>query len=269
LNDLDKLLKWAMLLSIITIVYNFAEGIVSIFFGAKDETLALLGFGIDSIVEVVSGIGILHMLLRMSVRSRRPAEVDGKYSKVESRDKPAYSSESVDSRQSRGSSKKADVVNDQTGRFEKTALSITGYGFYILTLGLIAGSIFNLIENAKPNTTLAGIVISSISILTMYWLMKSKLSIGRKLKSDAVIADANCTKTCFYLSFILLAANLLYEIFGIGFVDVLGTLGIAYYAFKEGKESLEKVKTGSLLCCDNEESETGLKKVNTIFKQKN
>ena len=90
--------------------------------------------------------------------------------------------------------------------------------------------------------------------MTMYWLMKSKLSVGRQLKSDAIIADANCTKTCFYLSFILLAASLIYELFGIGFVDILGTLGIAYYAYKEGKESLEKAKTGRLACCDECES---------------
>jgi divalent metal cation (Fe/Co/Zn/Cd) transporter len=137
-------------------------------------------------------------------------------------------------------------------KFEKTALKITGYSFYLLTIGLIAASTLNLINGAKPHSTLAGIIISSISIVTMYWLMKSKLSVGRQLKSDAIIADANCTKTCFYLSFILLAASLLYELFGIGFVDILGSLGIAYYAFKEGKESLDKAKTGSLTCCDDD-----------------
>jgi divalent metal cation (Fe/Co/Zn/Cd) transporter len=219
-NNTSKLLKWALLLSIFTIIYNFAEGIVSVFFGAKDETLALLGFGIDSFVEVVSGIGILHMVLRM------------KYSKVVTQDK-----------------------------FEKTALRITGYSFYLLTIGLIAASAINLINGAKPHTTFAGIIISLISILTMYWLMKFKLSIGKQLKSDAIIADANCTKTCFYLSFILLTASLLYELFGIGFIDILGSLGIAYYAFKEGKESIEKAKTGSLVCCDDDECESDVKEI--------
>ena len=214
-NNTNKLLKWALLLSIFTILYNLAEGIISVFFGAKDETLALLGFGIDSFVEVISGIGILHMVLRM------------KYSKVVTQDK-----------------------------FEKTALRITGYSFYLLTIGLIAASVINIIEGTKPHTTFAGIIISLISILTMYWLMKSKLNLGRRLNSDAIIADADCTKTCFYLSFILLAASLLYELFGIGFIDILGSLGIAYYAFKEGKESLEKVKTGSLACCCDVECET-------------
>jgi divalent metal cation (Fe/Co/Zn/Cd) transporter len=220
MNNKHKLITWALMLSIITIVYNFGEGIISVFFGAKDETLTLLGFGVDSFVEVISGIGILHMVLRM------------KYSKSSTRDK-----------------------------FEKTALRITGYGFYLLTLGLIIGSVTNLIIGAKPQTTSAGIIISVISILTMYWLMRSKLDVGNKLKSDAIIADAHCTKTCFYLSFILLGASVVYELAGIGFIDILGSLGIAYYSLKEGKESLEKAKTGALACCEDEVCE---EKVNVL-----
>lgn len=208
---MNNLIKKAIILSLITIFYNIAEGLISIYFGAGDETLALLGFGIDSFVEVISGIGIAHMIFRM------------KYAKVQSRDE-----------------------------FEKTALKVTGTAFYLLTAGLIVGSVLNIINNVKPNTTIPGIIIAAISIATMYWLMTSKLKVGRDLKSDAIIADANCTKTCFYLSFILLAASGLYELFHIAYFDILGSLGIAYFAFKEGRESFEKVKSGNLLCnCDD------------------
>ena len=136
--------------------------------------------------------------------------------------------------------------------FEKTALKVTGTAFYLLTVGLIVGSILNIIYNVKPETTLPGIIIGVISILTMYWLMKSKLKIGKELNSDAIIADANCTKTCFYLSFILLISSGLYELFNISYFDILGSLGIAYFAFKEGREAFEKVRSGNLLCnCDD------------------
>ena len=209
---MNSLIKKAFLLSLITIFYNLAEGIISVYFGAGDETLALLGFGVDSFVEVISGIGIAHMILRM------------KYSKVETRDE-----------------------------FEKTALRITGSVFYILVLGLIVGSILNIINDAKPSTTIPGMIIAVISIATMYWLMTSKLKVGKALNSDAIIADANCTKTCFYLSFILLASSGLYELFGIAYFDILGSLGIAYFAFKEGREAFEKVKSGNLMCnCDDD-----------------
>src|SRR4030067_1696155 len=57
--------KRASLLAEITIFYNLIEGIVSVFFGVADETLSLFGFGIDSFVEVLSGIGIWNMVRRM------------------------------------------------------------------------------------------------------------------------------------------------------------------------------------------------------------
>ena len=49
----EKPLKVALVLSIVTIVYNIVEGIISVIFGLNDQTLALLGFGIDSFVEVI------------------------------------------------------------------------------------------------------------------------------------------------------------------------------------------------------------------------
>jgi len=212
---MNKLLRTAFILSLITIFYNIMEGLISVYFGAGDETLALFGFGADSFVEVISGIGIAHMIFRM------------KYSKVQTRD-----------------------------AFEKTALKITGTVFFILTAGLVLGSVLNFINDVKPATTIPGIVIAVISIATMYWLMTTKLNVGKSLKSDAIIADANCTKTCFYLSFILLASSGLYELFNIAYIDIIGSLGIAYFAFSEGREAFEKVRSGNLACNCEDDCET-------------
>jgi divalent metal cation (Fe/Co/Zn/Cd) transporter len=181
--------------------------LVSVYFGSSDDTLVLLGFGIDSFVEVISGIGILHMVLRMQ------------RSKTENFD-----------------------------TFERLALRITGVSFILLAIGLIAGSILNVINKSKPETTLAGIIIASVSILTMYFLMNYKLKTGKALNSEAIIADAHCTKTCLYLSFILLISSILYELFKISYIDIAGSLGIAWYAFSEGRESLEKAKKNQLSC---------------------
>lgn len=92
-----------------------------------------------------------------------------------------------------------------------------------------------------------GIVISLIS-LTMSGLIMAKRSVGKRLNSEAILADANCTKTCLMLSIILLAASALYELTHIGYIDAAGTLGIAWYAFKEGREAMEKSK-GKVCCC--------------------
>ena len=83
----------------------------------------------------------------------------------------------------------------------------------------------------------------------MVFLMQFKLNVGKKLKSDAIIADTHCTKTCVYLSIVLLVSSVLFQIFRIGYIDSIGSLGIAYYAFREGKQSMDKSK-GKECCCD-------------------
>jgi divalent metal cation (Fe/Co/Zn/Cd) transporter len=207
---MSKLLGYAFALSLITIIYNIIEGSVCTYFGSSDETLALFGFGVDSFVEVLSGVGIAHMILRM---------------------------------------KKQDVSSHDS--FEVTALKITGVAFYLLVLGLVVGAIISIIYQSKPETTKVGIIISVISIFTMYVLFKEKTKVGKQLQSDPIISDANCTKTCFYLSFILLGSSLIYTFFKIPFIDAIGSLGIAWYAYREGKEAFEKAKTRKLGCDDD------------------
>ena len=209
LESKQRLLHVALWLAIITIVYNVAEGLISIYFGISDETLSLLGFGTDSLVEVISGIGILHMVIKL----RKTGD-------------------------------------DSRDLFERRALRITGTAFMILSAGLILGSVINIIGNYAPTTTVPGVIISFLSILTMYFLMKYKLDIGRKLKSEAIIADAYCTRTCFYLSIILLVSSILYEFFRISYIDVAGSIGIAYFAFREGLESFRKAQ-GLNCSCEN------------------
>jgi divalent metal cation (Fe/Co/Zn/Cd) transporter len=135
--------------------------------------------------------------------------------------------------------------------FEKTALKITGISFYMLTAGLLITLIYNFFTGHKPETAEWGIIISIISIFAMIILMVMKLNAGRKLESDAIIADAHCTKTCLYLSIILLASSILFEIFKIGYIDLIGALGMAYYSFREGREAMEKSEGKE--CCDCKE----------------
>lgn len=60
-----KLYQKAYHLSLFTIGYNLVEGLVSMLLGYEDETLALFGFGVDSFIEVMSGLGIAIMILRI------------------------------------------------------------------------------------------------------------------------------------------------------------------------------------------------------------
>jgi divalent metal cation (Fe/Co/Zn/Cd) transporter len=207
----SRFYRIAFCLAVFTILYNIIEGLVSIYFGYQDKTLALFGFGADSFIEVLSGFGIAHMVLRIQ-------------------------------------------KNPESSRddFERTALRITGYAFYMLTVGLAGTSLYNLITGRTPETTLWGIIIALISIAVMWVLVFWKRKIGRQLNSAAILADAECTKICMYMSLVLLVSSGVYELTQFALVDVLGTLGLAYLSFKEGRECFEKAK-GKMHChCDED-----------------
>lgn len=204
-----QLFKFAFGLAVFTIIYNLGEGLISTFFGYEDESLTLFGFGTDSFIEVVSGLGIAHMVSRIQ---RNPAS---------NRDD-----------------------------FERLALRITGFSFYTLVAGLLASSIYSILTRHNPTTTFWGIVISLASIAVMWALMLGKIQIGRRLNSDAILADANCTRVCIYMSVILLISSGIYEFTKIPFIDSIGTLGLAWFSFKEGKECFEKAKSNKH-CCEH------------------
>jgi len=133
--------------------------------------------------------------------------------------------------------------------FEGLALKMTGAGFYLLTAGLVITSVLSLLNRQRPSTTLGGIIISLISLSVMIFLYFAKLKTGRELNSAAIIADANCTKTCIYMSVVLLVSSLTFALTGFALLDVLGALGIAWFAFSEGREAFEKARGINEDCC--------------------
>ena len=169
--------------------------------GYEDETLSLFGFGADSFIEVISGIGIAMMIIRIKQNTESPKS-----------------------------------------NFEITALKITGTAFYLLATGLTAGIVLNIVNHKEPETTLWGVIISLISIAVMVWLMNAKKSVGRKLHSEPIIADANCTKICVYMSLVLLVSSLFYELTGFAYADAIGALSLTYFSISEGKEAFERGK---------------------------
>jgi divalent metal cation (Fe/Co/Zn/Cd) transporter len=202
-----SLYAFASVLALITIAYNVVEGVVSVFFGLEDGSMALFGFGVDSFVEVISGVGIWHMVRR--IRNNGTENLD---------------------------------------HFEQKALKITGTGFYVLFIGLMITSAVDLYRGHKPETTFWGIVVSVISIATMWLLIHYKVKVGKQLNSEAILSDAACTRACLQLSIVLLIASVGYELTHIGGIDSVGTIVIAGFCFREGKEALEKAKAKSFAC---------------------
>lgn len=209
----NKHWQTALLLGFFTVFYNLVEGLVSVYFGVSDETIALFGFGVDSFIEVLSGIGIIAMILRIRQNPDAPRS-----------------------------------------QFEQTALRITGTAFFILAAGLILTIVVNLVTGHKPETTVPGAIISTISIAVMLWLVAAKRKVGRALNSAPILADANCTMTCVYMSFVLLTASLVYHLTGFGFVDSLGAAGLVYFSYNEGREAFEKA-AGTECACESDSRE--------------
>ena len=197
-----RLYNIAYWLAIFTIVYNLAEGVVATWLGYEDETLALFGFGVDSFIEMISGMGIVYMITR--IRKNPESHRSG---------------------------------------FEKTALRVTGFSFYFLVAGLSTSGLLTIYMGHQPTTTFWGVIISSISIVVMMGLIYGKIKTGKELHSDAILADANCTKVCIYMSCVLLASSAIYEVTGFAYADAIGTLGLAWFSFKEGQECFEKART--------------------------
>jgi len=208
--NINRYWTYALWLALFTIFYNLAEGLISIFFGISDEALTLFGFGVDSFIEVMSGIGILAMVIRIRQNPDAPRS-----------------------------------------QFERTALRVTGTAFYLLVVGLAITAVYNTVVGHKPETTLPGLVISVISIAIMWALVAGKRKVGRTLNSQPILSDANCTMVCIYMSVVLLASSLIYELTGFGFVDSIGALGLIWFSYNEGKEAFEKAAGMECDCEDD------------------
>lgn len=203
-----KAYKTAFALALFTVLYNLLEGVVSTMLGYNDESLALFGFGADSFIETISGLGILHMVSRIQ-------------------------------------------TNPQSKRdnYERRALKITGFSFYALVVVLVITAIYNMISNREPETTFWGLVISLISIAIMWALVLAKTRVGKQLGSEAILADAECTRVCIYMSLVLLASSGLYHFANLPYTDSVGALLLAWLSFREGKECFQKANSDTLCSC--------------------
>jgi divalent metal cation (Fe/Co/Zn/Cd) transporter len=211
-GEQKKLYALAMYLSLFTIVYNIAEGVISTLVGYSDESLTLFGFGVDSFIETISGIGIAAMIIRI-----------------------------------------ANNPQSSKSPFEITALKITGWSFYILSVGLVLSAVITVVQAQQPESTFWGVVISLVSIMCMIALIYYKRKVGHQLNSKAIIADAQCNIVCVYMSLTLLASSFLYEAFSLPYVDAAGAMGLVYFSVREGRECFEKAESLNDTCnCDHD-----------------
>ena len=195
----------ALWLSYFTVVYNVFEGVASVVVGALAGSVALLGFGLDSFVESLSGSVMIWRF--------RPH---------------------------------AHLTPHEAEQREQRALKLVGYTFFILGAYVLyeAGSALYQAQPSAPS--IAGIVITSLSLIVMPVLFFAKRHTGRRIASRSLLADAKQTLACMLLSAAVLIGLVLNATLGFWQIDPLIGLFIAVFLFKEGRDA---VKEGKVCSC--------------------
>jgi divalent metal cation (Fe/Co/Zn/Cd) transporter len=192
----------ALRLEYFTIGWNVIEAVVAIGAGIIAGSVALIGFGVDSGVEVISAVGLLWRL-----RTAGPTA----------------------------------TVQEESAA-ERRALYIVAATFFLLAayISVEAGSA--LLQGKRPETSTVGLVLSVLSLLIMPALAYWKQRTGREMGSRALVADAAETWVCSYLSLALLAGVGLYFLFDWWWADAVGALAMLPVILWQGWETLSEAR---------------------------
>jgi divalent metal cation (Fe/Co/Zn/Cd) transporter len=182
-------------LSYATIAYNSFEAIASLLAGFFAGSVALVGFGIDSLIEV-SASGAVQWRLRSELDEARRSR-----------------SENI------------------THRF-------IGVCFLALATYVAIDSARTLWLRERPERSMFGIVILSLSVVVMPLLARSKLKVASAMQSGALRAEARQTSLCAYLSVIALVGVLLNAILGWWWADPAAALAMVPIIALEGVDGL-------------------------------
>lgn len=203
--DRRRLLDRGVRLEILTIAWNAIEAIVAIGAGLAAGSIALVGFGLDSVIESISGIA-LYRRLRF--------ERDG-----------------ASAEESEGS--------------ERRALWFVGLSFWLIAAYVLYESAETLINRTLPDSPTIGIVLAAVSLVVMPLLGWAKRRTGQALGSRALIADATETFVCAYLSFALLLGLGLNAALGWWWADPVAALLMLPLIVHEGREAIEAARDGA------------------------
>jgi len=157
-----------------TVTWNVIEAAVAITAGVITGSVALVGFGVDSGIEVVAASALLWRF-----------------------------------RQAR-----ADATDKEHSAAERRALYIVSGTFFLLAAYISFEAVTALANNDEPETSRVGVVLAVVSLIVMPTLAYAKQRTGRALGSRALEADAVETWVCAYLSLALLAGVGLHAAFG-------------------------------------------------------
>ncbi|MEJ7814694.1 MAG: cation transporter [Rubrobacter sp.] len=198
----EELHRRGVRLEVFTITWNVVEAFVAIGAGLLAGSVALVGFGVDSGIEVISAVALLWRLLKAG---------------------PEASAE-------------------EHGAAEKRALYLVAATFFLLSAYIAYEAAVALLSREGPDGSVVGLVLAAISLLVMPSLAYLKGRTGREMGSDALRADAAETWVCSYLSLALLAGVGLYAAFGWWWADPVGALAMLPVVLWQGFGTLREAR---------------------------
>lgn len=128
---------------------------------------------------------------------------------------------------------------EQAEKVERQALRIIGITFFALSALVGIESIHSLIAGEQPDASVAGIALTTVSLIVMPILARAKRRVGQQLGSRSVEADSRQTQACVYLSAVVLIGLAANAAFGWWWADPVAALGVVAFLFQEGREALE------------------------------
>ncbi|MHB8176864.1 MAG: cation diffusion facilitator family transporter [Thermoleophilia bacterium] len=200
-----SLLTRGIRLEFFTIGYNAIEGFVAIGAGYLAGSVALVGFGLDSLIEITAGAALLWRL-------KKEAQLGHA------------------------------ITDDDHSKIERRASYVVGLTFFALALYILIESGWKMLAGAEAQESTVGIVVATLSLAVMPVLAISKQRVATALDSRALASDAMETWVCTYLSLVLLIGLGLNAAFGWSWADPLAALAMLPLIIKEGWEALEDAR---------------------------
>ena len=196
-HERRALLEKGVRLEFFTVGWNVLEAVVAITAGVVAGSIALIGFGLDSVIESISGVALYYRL--------REELVKGHHEHNEQR--------------------------------ERLALRFVGASFFLIAAYVAYEAVTSLWRREIPSESTVGIVLAIVSLIVMPVLGWSKLRTAKSLGSRALAADAKETFVCSYLSFALLLGLGLNALFGWWWADPAAGLLMLPLIVHEGIEA--------------------------------
>jgi len=197
-----KLLQRGLFVEYASLAWMTAECVVAIYSGMAAWSLALLAFGGDSLVELLSSFAVVQHL--KTSLTGRPSGAD------------------------HAESKRTEWIT--------TLLLVS----LIPVIGLAA--LYSYLSGIKPEPSVLGIAVALAAVVIMPILWFEKKRIGTAANCLPLTIDAVESATCFWMSITLLAGLAMNYVWRISWIDYLATFVILVFVAKEAGESISEVR---------------------------